>query len=77
MYLNNPKRCTLIMHAVSVTLVREKRYFRKDETLDVQGCITNIYINNMNINDMFISEDGMGHFDGNGKQLMTLQVDNV
>lgn len=25
-----------------------------------------IYINNMNINDMFISEDGMGHFDGNG-----------
>lgn len=29
----------------------------------------------MNINDNFISEDGMGHFDGNGKHPMTLQVD--
>lgn len=32
----------------------------------------------MNINDNFIIEDGLGHlFDANGKQLMTLQVNNV
>lgn len=47
MYLNNPERCTLIMHAVSGNLAREKKYPRKD---DPQMCRAASYCNKSGYN---------------------------